>query len=420
MKANHNTATAPEAAPRLGRIPKSQNATGHRQRFRILNFTNATGTKSYRVQGMDRRGKYIRQNFASLHDAQLRQIELEADFHSRQPDANAIRATSLSEVQIRLAESAFLRLDADEELPLAVGYWIEHGRDKAVVESPRLDEAVGQFTAWLAGPDCALRPHSKQGLKIRVAVFGNSAPNCRISAVTTDGIEQFIGTLKVSAVTRDNYRRAVSRFFSWCMERPRRWARSNPCREVKITKPASNAPPVVLAVSECEQLLRAAETYRDGLLVPYVSACLFAGLRPFEASRLTWSAVNLEDGEIRLEASQTKTKRPRVITIVPTLKTWLEAYQGKAFFPTNWRRHFDAVKAAAGFSSRDGDGGKPWIPDAMRHTAVSHHFRECGSYGRTAEAFGNSEAIIKTHYQGRVSTADTAAFYALRPTKGSK
>ena len=53
----------------------------------------------------------------------------------------------------------------------------------------------------------------------------------------------------------------------------------------------------------------------------------------------------------------------------------------------------------------------------MRHTAVSHFFRATGSYGRTAEQFGNSETIIKNHYQGRVSSDEAERFYQLLPTK---
>jgi hypothetical protein len=62
---------------------------------------------------------------------------------------------------------------------------------------------------------------------------------------------------------------------------------------------------------------------------------------------------------------------------------------------------------------------KPWPVDVMRHTAISHYFRQTGSYGQTAEQFGNSESIIKRHYQGRVSSEDTKAFYALAPKKGN-
>ena len=58
---------------------------------------------------------------------------------------------------------------------------------------------------------------------------------------------------------------------------------------------------------------------------------------------------------------------------------------------------------------------KPWVPNVLRHTAISHYFRAAGSYGRTAEQFGNSEGIIKKHYQSRVSSKETKRFYALRP-----
>ena len=58
--------------------------------------------------------------------------------------------------------------------------------------------------------------------------------------------------------------------------------------------------------------------------------------------------------------------------------------------------------------------------DVIRRTAISHYFRHTGSYGRTAEQFGNSEAIIKKHYQGRVNSEDTKRFYALLPKKGGR
>jgi hypothetical protein len=51
----------------------------------------------------------------------------------------------------------------------------------------------------------------------------------------------------------------------------------------------------------------------------------------------------------------------------------------------------------------------------MRHTAISHFFRKTGSYGLTAERHGNSEAIIRDHYQGKVTSEQTKAFYALIP-----
>ena len=57
----------------------------------------------------------------------------------------------------------------------------------------------------------------------------------------------------------------------------------------------------MLPVSECAALLRAAEKFENGHLAPYVALCLFGGLRPFEAARLSWEPVNLKDSKIRLK-----------------------------------------------------------------------------------------------------------------------
>ena len=150
-----------------------------------------------------------------------------------------------------------------------------------------------------------------------------------------------------------------------------------------------------------------------------MAVSLFGGLRPFEVSRLTWQAVNLADKEIRLEGNQTKTGKPRVVTICDTLAAWLTAHKDKPFYPSNWRRDFNAVKESISFGTKTDEklDLKPWIDDIMRHTAISHYFRKTGSYGQTAEQFGNSEAIIKAHYQGRVNSEDTAKFYAIKPAK---
>jgi integrase len=393
-----------------------------RNRFQLVGYTNPrTGSKSWRVKGTKRDGTRIRENFTDPKDAQLRQVELEGEYLARQTETT-LRATRLTDTQIHLAELAFAKLSDDADILRAVEDWQKHGKHRHVAESPHLDDATKQFIAWLDGDSpeaesnsCTLRSTSRSGLRTRITVFGNGIGNLRVNDITAETIEQFLTKLNVTNVTRDNYRRAISRFFSWCIQRPRRWAAINPCREIKIEQ-EEKAPPAILTVDECKVLLAASEPRG---LAPYVSVCLFSGLRPFEASRLTWQAVNLKDKEIRLEGNQTKTGHPRVVAICDTLLAWLKAHQGKPFFPSNWRKTFDQAKAATGFGSPEEDNKlKPWPVDVMRHTAISHYFRKTGSYGQTAEQFGNSEAIIKKHYQGRVSSTDTQSFYALRPSKG--
>jgi integrase len=381
-----------------------------KQRFKLQEFTNPrTGSVSWRVSGTKRDGTRVRENYPEAKAAQCRHIALTSEFMGRAPDEPAVQATRLSADQIRLAEMVFPRLSDDADIVPAIDHWLRHGKQNAVKESPRIDDAVEQYLAWLAASQ--LRDATKRHWRIRMGVFKNSVGNHRVSDVTPEIIDQFLATRDVSPAGKDTDRRAVSRFFSWCIDRQRRWTTANPCRAVRVEM-AEKAPPSVLTVKDCKKLLRAAETHKGGMLAPYVAVCLFAGLRPFEARRITWAQVNLKDGEMRLEGNQTKTGGARVITICDTLKKWLTAHKGKPFFPANWRKEFDAVREAAKIAS--------WPADVMRHTAVSMFYRDCESYGRTADQFGNSEKIIKDHYRGRVSSDDAKKFYALTPARRAK
>ena len=106
------------------------------------------------------------------------------------------------------------------------------------------------------------------------------------------------------------------------------------------------------------------------------------------------------------------------MAIDKALKAWLSRYRkrGDIYRPT-YGSELRQLRASIGYGPKTEaqPNLKPWVPDVLRHTAISHYFRATGSYGRTAEQFGNSEGIIKKHYQGRVGSADTKKFYALRP-----
>lgn len=250
--------------------------------------------------------------------------------------------------------------------------------------------------------------------------FVRNVPNVRVTDVLPDHIEKYLAHRNVSANTKDANCRALSSFFTWCMKGKRHWAINNPCYAVEIEGLTSDddREPVVLVVKECAALLRAAEQFENGRLVPYVALCLFGGLRPFETARLTWEQVNLVDGEIRLKGTQTKTGKGRIVAIEKTLKAWLSRYRKSGeIYCSTYDLELKNLRASIGYGAptKEKPDLKPWVPDVLRHTAISHYFRATGSYGRTAEQFGNSEAIIKKHYQGRVSSEDTKQFYALKP-----
>lgn len=371
-------------------------------RFVVKEFINPSGDKAWRVDGYKRGGKRIRENFPDVQSAQCRQIELETEY-LRGYVETTIRATKLSAEQVQLAEVAFLKL-GDDWLRLldCVDHWQRHGKHLAVDDSPKIDDAVDKYLIWL-DKESGFRDTTKRHWKTRIKVFKNSVANHKVCNFTPELIEKFLDGRDVSPTGKDTDKRAVSRFFSWCIERPRRWAKTNPCKEVKI-RLGEKQPPKVLTVKQCRALLKAS---KSSGLAPYVAICLFGGLRPFEVLRMTWAHVNLKDREIRLEGNQTKTGTARVVPICDTLHAWLSVNKKHAIFPKGWTKKFAAVRKKAKI--------KEWPADVLRHTAISHHFRLHQSYGKAAEQFGNSEAIIKAHYQGRVSSDDTKKFYKLLP-----
>ena len=179
----------------------------------------------------------------------------------------------------------------------------------------------------------------------------------------------------------------------------------------------------MLPLDECKGLLRAAQAHEGGRLVPYLALCLFGGLRPFEAARVPWDQVNLGDGEIRIKSTQTKTGKGRIVEIQPTLKAWLQVYKGiDEIYRPSFAAGLREVRSKIGYGTptEEMPDLKPWVPDTLRHTAISHYFRLTGSYGRSAEQFGNSEAIIKRHYQSRVSSEETKQFYGILPKAKAK
>lgn len=382
--------------------------------FRVVSFGNRGGSRSYRVTGW-LRGRRIRENYGDRRKADLRQHELERERLGVQAlELDRMHRSWLSEDQLHAAEWLFHRQPDPEEVRRAWTFWETRGRKLDAAQRAcadlSLDDAAGRFSEYVSNaPD--LRRPTKVNLLSRVRWFVADQGRLPLAGVTAEIIEAWLARRQetVSAVTADNDRRALSRFFSWCVARPQRFIAANPAGEVRVARP-EKGPPEIYTVRQALRLLAAARRFRGGHFLPVITLGLFAGLRPTEALRFDRRRV--KDGLVRLEATETKTAKPRVIEADPLFLAWLR----------EWPR--DTVPAPAGTRQSWARFLKlarvRWIPDGLRHTAVSHFFRRCGSYGLTAEWAGNSEAVIKAHYQARTSAAETAAFWSLFPARADR
>lgn len=386
------------------------NATSKiKDRFNITEFTNTSGSTSYRVSGTKRNGERIRENFTLPQEARARCAALEAEYLGGQTEMK-LQATRLTDSQIAIAEKVFGLVEDDQDVIKAVLYFLKHGKQTEVTESPTADEAFEDFKKWLDGkPDstgngiCQLRPVTRNGLRQRVEGFINSLGLVRVADVSDLDIQKHLAQLPGGPVNKDGVKRSVSRFFTWCIQRPRCWRKDNPATLVKIDLPEKGEPQI-LTVDDCEKLLQASE--KNGLAA-FVAISIFAGLRPWEVRRLTWENINLDDGEIRINRTMSKTGDSRVVKIAPALAAYLKAYKGQTIWKRAYVEKLRDTRVALEI--------KNWCKDILRHTAISFACRQQKSYIEVANMFGNSESIIRDHYQGRVSSGDAKRFYALRP-----
>jgi len=218
---------------------------------------------------------------------------------------------------------------------------------------------------------------------------------------------------------RNNERRALSCFFAWC--EAENYCARNPVKAVRPPKVKLHGEPASVGLGGSRALLRAARDYEGGVLIPWLSLALFAGLRPKELERITWADISLEEKTIALRVAADTSSQRRIVDLADNLVEWLRPHAGKksAIHPTGFRRHFRKVRETAGFKlSAKADAGKLWVADMPRHSALTYKYAECQEEGETTKWAGNSVAIFHKHYKALVRRVDAAKYWLITPANG--
>lgn len=182
------------------------------------------------------------------------------------------------------------------------------------------------------------------------------------------------------------------------------WTSTTPCPSPsEIT--LDDKPPGILSVSQCSELLKTAQNFYPSL-VPYLSLCLFAGIRPEEASKMVWQDVDLEGGLAEVRADVAKTRKRRLVKLSENCIAWLKL--GGDLPPVNLKRKFEGVRSKAKIEE--------WPHDAMRHSFASYHLARHGSADKTATEMGHySTDMLFRHYRELVKPKEAEHFWNLMP-----
>jgi len=242
----------------------------------------------------------------------------------------------------------------------------------------------------------------------------------RIAELSEDDFQRYLDGLKVSQRRKFNLRSIFSQFFNWCIKR--KHATENPLKGIEIHVESKDVE--ILTIGECKKIMEKAESNPD--LLPYHAICLFAGLRPTEAQKLTWENIHLQERQITVLGGTSKTGETRNVKIEDTLFHWLHEYEGeKTGFiikQKGCRTALEKFRASLGYKLKKHNSkewlnpdGQAWIDDIMRHTFGSYYLGKYNDRAHLAEQMGNSIKMIKNHYKKIVSTSDTEAFWNILP-----
>jgi integrase len=153
-----------------------------------------------------------------------------------------------------------------------------------------------------------------------------------------------------SAATAQRYHSVVSAMLKWAMRRG--YVKMNPARGIERPRSAGKDREVYLTPEEARALVDAA----SDLFRPLVVFALGTGCRRGEILALQWRDVDLEKGEVRVRAENSKTRAGRSIPVPVAVRTALEAVRGSQDV-----RQLDREDHA--FQLPDGE---PWTPGAVR------------------------------------------------------
>jgi len=386
-----------------------------KDRYRIRPFVNPSGEAVHRVTGRTPEGRQVRENYKDFREAVARKQELELEALNVQQSVS-LKTTRLTDDELAQAEGAFKKLHGTgHSLDYAVTWFLAHWRPPS--SSPTVESAAQDFFKEKQAQN--VRPRTLQDYRSRVGAAVKVLGTKRVEEIVTDDIRPLVYRDGVSALSKNGDRRALHTFFDWCVLNGH--CPNNPVKRLARAR-TERKTPSVLSLPEVEALLAAARVYKNGVTLPYFALALFGGFRPSELSAL--EVVDLTGKAVTVDSCIAKLRQRRVVEDLDTALRWLLPYQGRMICPPNFRRCFDAVRRIAGFKGshpQEGDGSrKDWVPDVLRHTALSFHFAKFKDEKRTAAWAGNSPDTLHRSYRALVTTEDAETYWNLSPDSATR
>jgi integrase len=183
----------------------------------------------------------------------------------------------------------------------------------------------------------------------------------------------------------------------------------------------------ILPPREAAALMTAAAESRD--LLAYHALGLFAGIRPEELRRLSWSDIELPERHIVIRPEVAKNHRRRIIDIEPNLAAWLRICKSNgAVTPVkNLRSRLRKIRwtAAESIASRETVNEAAhlfyWRQDIMRHSFASYWLALHGDINRLTLMMGHATTtMLWKHYHKAAKKREAERYWSIMPPSKRK
>jgi integrase len=274
-------------------------------------------------------------------------------------------------------------------------------------ESPSLGAVVEELLA--AKRAAGRSPRYTDSLRLILGQFTKGRESLPVAEISVVEIDRWLESKNPAG--RATFRARLSTLFGFAVRR--QYRPDNPCDAIE-TPTVRGGAPAIFTVRQTAKCLAALRRYAPRGLAWFVLTT-FCGLRPEEAERTTWNAVQIDNGEahVRVDAQTSKVRQRRIVTPHPAAVAWLTIAReigSELPLPRHARRRtIRRLRAVLGWPS--------WPKDVTRHTAASYWLAFDGNPIQVSEQLGHSVAQLKTHYKALVTRAEAERFFRLVPAR---
>ena len=398
--------------------------------FRIRKITTKKGKTKFQVDLGRSTGKHIRKSFDSIKKARgfaaTKRNEVIND---------GIKALNFTEKQKKDATQAITILeDYGITLKEAAHFYVKNHRalDNTTQTNALVEAYLEQQHERMIKEE--IRPRSYEDCVAFLKHFKDDCGHLAVDTITPQDVDAWLDGRELGNTSRAVHRRYISIFFNWCVKRGA--TQTNPVKETRKVKTKIHTPQIYSPTETASVLKEAVSfaqskdvkktringelTYQDRTtIVPYLSIAFFAGVRPNELMKLKWRDIDLNLGEIHINADTSKTSMARIVHIQNNLKQFLVTYrkaEDEPVFPysqhvlKNWRtKIFKDAKVKT-------------IQDGARHTFATYHLAMHG-LDDTLEELGHTDPkMLFRHYRGLAKNRNAQAkkFFNIAPKEGAK